>query len=248
MANGRGAAVEQTSPLAREPFLAVAEVAGSATQGRIVLAAPISLGAIEEHFAERIEAREQIIFEPQNGTLRGRLSRALGAIVLAERPVPVAADEASARILADGIVRLGLDRLPWSKALSAVARPRHFPARRRGRGVAGSLGARAVGASGRLVGAALYGKTGLAELLRRRSSLPCPALVPHALRRRLDAEAPTHFARRPGLTYRSTTKRPKGRNFVRVQELFGLDRHPTIAAGRVPLVVEFFRRRTDRSR
>src|ERR1700730_5062453 len=59
LGNGRGAAVEQTSPLAREPFLAVAEVAGSATQGRIVLAAPISLGAIEKNFAERTEAAER---------------------------------------------------------------------------------------------------------------------------------------------------------------------------------------------
>ncbi|MBV9409512.1 MAG: ATP-dependent helicase HrpB, partial [Candidatus Eremiobacteraeota bacterium] len=36
LANGRGGAIDQASPLAREPFLAVAEVAGSATRGRIV--------------------------------------------------------------------------------------------------------------------------------------------------------------------------------------------------------------------
>ncbi|MBV9235242.1 MAG: ATP-dependent helicase HrpB, partial [Xanthobacteraceae bacterium] len=35
LANGRGAIIDPTSPLAREPFLAVAEVAGSATRGRI---------------------------------------------------------------------------------------------------------------------------------------------------------------------------------------------------------------------
>src|SRR5262249_42200397 len=43
LANGRGAQVEPTSALAREPFLAVAEVTGSAAQGRILLAAPITL-------------------------------------------------------------------------------------------------------------------------------------------------------------------------------------------------------------
>ena len=44
--------------------------------------------------------------------------------------------------------------------------------------------------------------------------------------------------RRPGSRCRSTT-RPKGPKLaIRVQELFGLDRHPAIAGGRVPLVVE----------
>ena len=37
LANGRGAAIEQASALARAPFVAVAELTGSAAQGRILL-------------------------------------------------------------------------------------------------------------------------------------------------------------------------------------------------------------------
>ena len=44
LANGRGANVDPTSALAREPFLAVAEISGTAAQGRIVLAAPLTSG------------------------------------------------------------------------------------------------------------------------------------------------------------------------------------------------------------
>ena len=47
LANGRGANVDPASALAREPFLAVAEIAGTAAQGRILLAAPIALAEIE---------------------------------------------------------------------------------------------------------------------------------------------------------------------------------------------------------
>ena len=47
LANGRGGNIDQTSPLAREPFIAVAELTGSAANARIVLAAPISLDEIE---------------------------------------------------------------------------------------------------------------------------------------------------------------------------------------------------------
>ena len=44
LANGRGAAVDQTSALARAPYIAVAELTGTAANGRILLAAPISAG------------------------------------------------------------------------------------------------------------------------------------------------------------------------------------------------------------
>jgi ATP-dependent helicase HrpB len=239
LGNGRGAAVEQTSPLAREPFLAVAEVAGSATQGRIVLAAPISLGAIEKHFAERIETREQITFEPQSGALRGRASRALGAIVLAERPVPVAADEASARILADGIVRLGLDRLPWTKALSQWRDRVIFLRNAEGEEWPDLSDAALSARADDWLATALYGKTGLGEFSADELFAAVSALVPHALRRRLDAEAPTHFLAPSGSQVPIDYEAPEGPKLsIRVQELFGLDRHPTIAAGRVPLVVE----------
>ncbi len=239
LGNGRGAAVEQTSPLAREPFLAVAEVAGSATQGRIVLAAPISLGAIEKHFAERIETREQITFEPQSGALRGRASRALGAIVLAERPVPVAADEASARILADGIVRLGLDRLPWTKALSQWRDRVIFLRNAEGEEWPDLSDAALSARADDWLATALYGKTGLGEFSADELFAAVSALVPHGLRRRLDAEAPTRFLAPSGSQVPIDYEAPEGPKLsIRVQELFGLDRHPTIAAGRVPLVVE----------
>ena len=104
-------------PLAREPYLAVAELAGSAAAGRILLAAPIALAEIEARFADRIVTREDIAFDPASASLRLRRLRRFGAITLSEQPMPAAASEAAARILAEGIARLGIDRLPWTKAL-----------------------------------------------------------------------------------------------------------------------------------
>src|SRR5262249_43706191 len=117
LANGRGASLDPASPLARAPFLAVAELAGSAAQGRILSAAPIALDEIEAHFADRIVAREDVTFDAASLSLRGRNSRRLGAIVLGERAVPVLPDESNARLLADSIANLGIDRLPWTQAL-----------------------------------------------------------------------------------------------------------------------------------
>src|SRR5262249_18206780 len=99
LANGRGANVDAASALAPAPFLAVAEITGTAAQGRIVLAAPVTLAQIEAQFADRIESRDEITFDAASASLRARRLRRLGAIALAEQPLTVMADDAAARML-----------------------------------------------------------------------------------------------------------------------------------------------------
>ena len=238
LANGRGANVDPASPLAREPFLAVAELAGAAGQGRILLAAPIALGEIEAHFAARIEARDGVTFDPASASLRGRRARRLGAVVLAEQPVAVAPGVDSAAVLAAGILRLGLDRLPWTKSL-AQWRDRVMFLRQAEGAEWPEVSDAALAADYGWLVAALGGKTALTELSADELAAAITGLVPWNLRRRLDAEAPTHFVAPTGSRVPVDYAAPEGPKIsVRVQELFGLDRHPAIAGGRVPLVVE----------
>ena len=59
------------------------------------------------------------------------------------------------------------------------------------------------------------------------------------LRRRLDEEAPTHFEAPTGTQSQIDYGAEAGPTIsIRVQELFGLGAHPSIAGGRVPLVIE----------
>jgi ATP-dependent helicase HrpB len=260
LANGRGAHVDPASALAREPYLAVAEIIGSAAQGRIVLAAPIALAEIEARFADRIEAKEEITFDPPSASLRGRRLRRLGALALAEQPVAVAADEPAARTLAAGIARSGLDRLPWSKALSQWRDRVQFLRRStdlgstRDRQITDPKSAKAdlggedwpdlsdAGLAARVddwLTPTLVGKTALAQLGTDELGDALFALLPYNLRRRLDAEAPTHFEAPSGSRVPIDYEAEEGPKLaIRVQELFGLARHPTIAGGRVPLVIE----------
>ena len=65
------------------------------------------------------------------------------------------------------------------------------------------------------------------------------ALLPWPLQRRLDAEAPTHFAAPTGSQVPIDYEAEGGPKIaIRVQELFGLDRHPAIAGGKAPLLIE----------
>jgi ATP-dependent helicase HrpB len=85
----------------------------------------------------------------------------------------------------------------------------------------------------------LMGKTSLAQLTAEEVGGALTALLPHGLRRRLDAEAPTHFEAPSGSRIPIDYEAQEGPKLaIRVQELFGLARHPTIAGGRVALVVE----------
>ena len=257
LANGRGASVDPTSALARAPFIAVAEVTGTAGQGRIVLAAAIDASEIEAQSADRIESREEIVFDATSGSLRGRRLRRLGAIVLAEQPMPVAPSEETARVLADAVARLGVDRLPWTKSLQQWRDRVGFLRRvdlaaTRERQVSGSTPANDAGdewpdlsdaalaasAADWLV-PALAGKTALSALQSDALADALHGLLPWRLSRRLDAEAPTHFTAPSGSVVPIDYAAEEGPKLaIRVQELFGLDRHPTIAAGRIALVVE----------
>ncbi len=120
LANGRGGSVDPASPLARETFLAVAEIGGVAARARILSAAPISLAEIEADFADRIETREEVTFDRAAAALRAKRARRLGAVSLGEQTLAVPPTEESARALAEGIAALGIHRLPWSKPQLAL--------------------------------------------------------------------------------------------------------------------------------
>ena len=77
-----------------------------------------------------------------------------------------------------------------------------------------------------------------ADRSRRRSHAGLLSLVPHELQRRIASLAPTHFDAPSGsrVPIRYDGERPV--LAIRVQELFGLDRHPAIAGGTVPLTLE----------
>ncbi|MCA6115536.1 ATP-dependent helicase HrpB [Bradyrhizobium sp. WSM 1738] len=239
LANGRGAAVEQTSSLARAPYIAVGELTGTAAQGRILLAAPIAQADIETRFADQIEDTEEVSFDRGAMALRARRKRTLHAITLSEAPVALSPSAETARIFAAGLVAAGLDKLPWSKALKQWRDRVMFLRKAEGDSWPDlSDAALATEAENWLV-PALYDKTSLKELSAGDLSDALMARLPWELRARLEREAPTHFEAPTGTMLAIDYGAEQGPTIaVRLQELFGLNTHPSIAKGAVPLVLE----------
>jgi ATP-dependent helicase HrpB len=239
LANGRGGTVDPASVLSREPFLAVAELTGAAAAGRIVLAAPMALADIESRFAGQIENREAITFDTASASLRARRSRRLGALILAEQAKPVAPDAGNARLLAEGIAGLGISKLPWNKAQLQFRNRVNFLRRAEGDEWPDLSDETLARMAAEWLAPFLVGKTALSQIGADDLAAALDTLLPWNLRRRLDAEAPTHFSAPSGSHVPIDYEAEEGPKLsIRVQELFGLAVHPAIAAGRVPLVIE----------
>ena len=239
LANGRGAAIDAASGLTRAPYLAVAELTGTAANARILLAAPITQSEIETRFAALIESRDDVSFDRVAMALRGRRQKRLHAITLADAPIAITPSAATARVLADGLVAVGIDRLPWSKTLEQwrgrvmflrATAPDQWP----------DLSDAALAESReQWLVPALFDKTALKDISPGDLSDALMALLPWEQRARLEREAPTHYEAPTGTLVAIDYQAEQGPTIaIRLQELFGLTTHPSLAKGRVPLVLE----------
>ncbi|MEY9462499.1 ATP-dependent helicase HrpB [Bradyrhizobium ottawaense] len=239
LANGRGAAVEQTSSLARAPYIAIGEMTGTAASGRILLAAQITESEIERHFAEHIESADEISFDRGAMALRARRKRVLHAITLSEATLAISPSEDTARIFADGLIAAGLDRLPWSKAAKQWRDRVMFLRKAEGDSWPDLSDEGLIARRDDWLVPALYDKIALKDISPGDLSDALMALLPWEMRARLEREAPTHFEAPTGSMLAIDYEAEQGPTIaVRLQELFGLNAHPSIAAGKVPLVLE----------
>lgn len=244
LANGRGAALEPTQRLAREPWLVIAEITGSAQQARIMSAAAIGEDEVLRLVAAgltplAIEERVETVFDRAARALRSRAIRRYGALTLSERPLPAASDVEGAAILAKGIAGLGIGLLPWTKA-QAQLRERIGFLRRAGGELWPDLSDDGLAeAPETWLAPHIAGRASLAAITPGDLDDALSELLPWELKRRLDQEAPTHFSAPTGSQFAVDYAAEAGPTIsLRVQELFGLSTHPSLAGGRVPLVLE----------
>jgi ATP-dependent helicase HrpB len=235
LANGRGAQIDPANALAKEPMLVVAELSGTASAGRILLAAKLSEADFELRFKDRIVEQTEIAFDPSAMAVRARAVRRYAALTLEEHPRKLEPNEETARALAAGIASAGIGKLPWPKsALQWLARVR-FMHRVEGGEIWPDL------SDGHLTATVqdwlapyLIDKTSLAEISGDTLLTALHALLAPDLARRLNKETPTHFTAPTGSQFAIDYETDEPAVSVRVQELFGTSAHPMLG-GKIPL-------------
>ncbi|WP_095200921.1 ATP-dependent helicase HrpB [Mesorhizobium carmichaelinearum] len=238
LANGSGAMLDAADPLAGEPFLVVADLQGKAQNARITAAAAISEDDIRAALTDRIETRRQTSFDRERRAVRVRETVRLGAITLAERMLPAPSGADADRAILDALHEHGLSLLSWSKEAETLRQRLSWLHRGLGAPWPDMSDEALIQRLDDWLLPFLSGAASLAAIDPGVVSAALASLVPHELQRKVDALAPTHFDAPSGshVPIRYDGEWPV--LAVRVQELFGLDRHPSIANGTVPLTLE----------
>ncbi|HMQ57470.1 MAG TPA: ATP-dependent helicase HrpB, partial [Rhizobiaceae bacterium] len=122
MANGRGAILDETDPLAASPYLVVADLTGSAAAARIRAAAALTGTELGEIAAGRMETRNALRFGEAARAIRARRTVRLGAITLEDQPAAVTPGEEATAVLLAALRQRGLSSLQWPKAVATLRR------------------------------------------------------------------------------------------------------------------------------
>jgi len=231
LASGRGAFLEPTDALAREPWLAVAEVGGGDARDRIRLAAPLDLSDLDD----LVTVEDRLSREP-SGRMVMRRVRRIGAIVVDERITGAPDRAAITTALKAEVEAGGLSGLKWGERAGALrARLAWLSTIDDGWPDvtdAGLLAGRETWLWPLLDGVQsieAIGDAALEQGLR--------ALIPWDRQRALDELAPQRLTTPLGSAAIDYTAEGGPRVDIRVQELFGVTNHPTVGAGRTPLTL-----------
>jgi ATP-dependent helicase HrpB len=114
LSNGTLASLPPGSLLAREEFLAVANIDVGGAEGKIYLAAPVNQGELEKIFADAIVDEREVGWDGSDRKVKAQRTRKLGAVVLAHQSIEPNAEEIK-HALIEGIRSVGLQCLPWDK-------------------------------------------------------------------------------------------------------------------------------------
>jgi ATP-dependent helicase HrpB len=236
LAGGRGAFLEPTDALAREAWLAVAELGGGERRDRILLAAPLTEPEIEAAFSGQLETEERLE-ESGGGKLRVKRIVRLGRLALREQVDDNPDPGLVAHALAERVRREGVAVLPWGAATITLRERVGFL-----RGFDASwpdLSDAALAESlDEWLTPLLAGVRSLAALKPEALDGALRALIPWERQRELDRAAPTRWTAPTGASFAIDYAADGGpRVEVRVQEVYGLTEHPAVAGGRAPLTL-----------
>lgn len=231
LASGRGAFLDSTDGLAREAWLAVADLGGGDAKDRIRLAAPLDPAGLER----RLTTEDRLVREP-SGRMVVRRIRRVGAIVFDEK-ITGAPDRATITdALRKDVEAEGIGGLKWGER-------------------SGGLRARLAFLHGldadwpEMSDAALMtrredwlwplldGVQDLSQIRDEALAQGLEALVPWDRRRLMDELAPARLTTPLGSAGIDYGAEGGPRVDIRVQELFGVTTHPAVGGGRVALTL-----------
>lgn len=236
LVNGRGAFLEATDALARETWLAVAELGGGDRRDRILLAAPLDEAELVDAFADQLATEEQLD-ESGGGRLRVKRITRLGRLAVREQVDENPDPALIAAALAERVRRDGVGQLSWGEAARGL-RERVAFLRQFDDSWPDLSNEALVAQLDDWLTPLLTGVRSLAALKPDVLDGALRTLISWDRQRELDAAAPGRWTAPTGNSFVIDYAAEGGpRVEVRVQEVYGLAQHPAVANGRAALTL-----------
>lgn len=260
MSNGRGAVLDDVDPLSKEDMLVVADLTGKAQAPRILSAIrfdPISLQSLSDHL---ITECEEYQFDRDSLSVRGRMSRKLGAITLSEKPLPKPKGEAAIAAISGALRQLepgyAVSLLPFSQAANSFrGRSEFYRLHSTTESSANSAGSKNIAGpknldwpdmsdQGLIDSLELWFSpfqtdiSGLRDIKAKSLENGLKSLLSWEQQHQFEQDVPTHFSFPDGKRVEIKYKDEDALMSIRVQQLFGQTLHPSIMAGQVNLLLE----------
>ncbi|MBO6900319.1 MAG: ATP-dependent helicase HrpB [Rhizobiaceae bacterium] len=238
LANGRGAMLDEMSALARREWLVIADLQGGAKNARVTAAAATGEVEIRSVLGDQIECTTTTFYDRQARAVRTRQSERLGAITLGERPLPAPGGEEANAAIAEALSEHGLGLLDWSKEARTLRARLGWLHRGIGDPWPDVSDDALVSTLDSWLVPFLPGEASFARIGSSVVEQALAALVPAGQHSRFRQLAPTHYDAPSGSRLQIDYAGDHPVLAIRVQELFGLETHPAIANGTVPLTLE----------
>ena len=234
--NGRGAELLGAQSLSTSPYIVAAELDDRRPNGRVFLAAAITLEEIREAFADQITT-EDVIEVDDSDSVVARRREQLGAIVLRD----VALAKPDPALLVDALLAAirtrGVSRIPWSDAARRFRERLAFMHRHDEAWPDVSDDALAISLD-QWLAPHLEGVRRLSDISRVDLVGALGDLLDWRQRRAMDELAPTHLEVPTGSRIPvDYTNADAPVLAVRLQEVFGLTESPRLFGGRVPVTM-----------
>jgi ATP-dependent helicase HrpB len=244
LANGRGAQFAEPQTLGHHELIVAVELDDREREARILLAAPLTKAELLEQGRERLRRKTLVEWSEREAAVIAREQLCLDAIVLEEKPLREVPLEATRAAMLEGIRRLGISALAWSRSARELQARMEFIRALEPPGTPDAIASRWPCVNDATLMQTLEGWLApwLDGVTRREHLTRIPlvdalrALLSREQQRQLDELAPTHVqvpsGSRVPVDYIDESAPVVS---VRLQEVFGLAATPRIAGGKVPV-------------
>jgi len=237
LSGGKGAIIAAGDPLATSRLIVAADLDGDTREAKTRLAAPITMSELLEWHDGKIIDVEICEWSKRDRKVIARQQKTLGALVLEDRNWNKAPADTIASAMVAGIQDMGLECLNWNKAARLlVARVEWL--RARGADIS-RMDQPALTQNLHIwLAPHLLGCRNRADLKTLDLMPALESLLGWEGKQMLDQLAPSSITAPTGTRLMVDYSSEQPSISVRLQEMFGMTRHPTVGPDRLPLRIE----------